>query len=75
MDTSFVPKGYTEQVVEARYGSAVAEILRRLYNDQGMTQQAIADELGVERKTVIHWMKRYGIATRDRRALAREDVA
>lgn len=68
MDT-FVPKGYAEQMVEARYGADTAEVLRRLYDTEGKSQQAIADELGVERRTVVRWMKRYGIATRDRRAV------
>lgn len=69
MDT-FVPKGYAEQMVEARFGAEIAVVLRRLYLTEGKSQQAVADELGVDRRTVLRWMKRYGIATRDRRALA-----
>jgi transposase len=75
MDTPFVPKGYAVQTVEARYGAEIGDILRRLYVTETKSQQAIADELGVERKTVIQWMKRYGIATRDRRALPGEATA
>lgn len=67
MDT-FVPKGYTEQRVEAEFGTDIAAVLRSLYG-QGKSQQAIADQLGVQRTTVVRWMKRYGIATRDRRAV------
>ena len=74
MDT-FVPKGYAEQMVEARHGADVADVLRRLYYTEGKSQQAVADELGVRRTTVVRWMKRYGIATRDRRALAGSDAA
>ena len=74
MDT-FVPKGYAEQMVEARHGADIADVLRRLYYTEGKSQQAVADELGVRRTTVVRWMKRYGIATRDRRALAGSDAA
>ena len=74
MDT-FVPKGYAEQMVEARHGADIADVLRRLYDTEGKSQQAIADELGVERRTVVRWMKRYRIATRDRRAVPGSDVA
>lgn len=68
MNTDFVVKGPTEQLIEARFGSDLASLLRRLY-DSGLSQQAVADELGVHRVTVVRWMKTYGIPTRDRRAV------
>lgn len=74
MDTPFVPKGYTEQRVEAEYGADIAAVLRDLYT-QGKSQQAIADQLHVQRTTVVRWMKRYGIATRDRRAVTDGNAA
>jgi transcriptional regulator with XRE-family HTH domain len=35
----------------------VNEVIRRLREDKGLTQQNIADELGVENGTVIRWEK------------------
>lgn len=35
--------------------------LRRLYWDEGMTLEEIADKLGCEKTTVMNWMKRLGV--------------
>ena len=70
MDAAFVIKGRTEQIIEATYGKPLPDVLRSLYHDQGLSQQAVADKLEVHRASVGRWMKLYGIATRDRRALA-----
>lgn len=63
-------KGRQEQIVEARFGASVDALLDRLYHSDGMSQQQIADTLGVHRSTVVRWMKERGIQTRDRRAVA-----
>lgn len=64
-------KSHREQLVEhAHAGEPIEAILRRLYVDEGLSQQAVADRLGVSRDAVIGWMVKYGIPTRDRRALA-----
>lgn len=68
MDTHPVVKTAQEQLVEARFGEDIPALLTRLYGS-GMSQQAVADELGVARQTVIDWMKRHRIPTRDRRAV------
>lgn len=52
-----------EQVVEQEQGRPVRELLADLYG-QGLTQEQIADRLGVARGTVIAWMTKYGIRTR-----------
>lgn len=62
-------KSREEQVVEARFDATVEDLLRILYVEDGLSQQEVADKLGVHRSTVIRWMRQHGIATRDRRAL------
>jgi len=62
-------KSREEQIVEARFDVSVPDLLRILYVEDGLSQQAIADKLGAHRSTVIRWMKQHGIATRDRRAI------
>ncbi len=52
------------QVVEARFGKPIDELLRQLYNDEGLTQDEIADRIGYDVTTVRRWMERYDIATR-----------
>lgn len=51
------------QTIEARTGEPVETTLARLYV-RGMSQQAIADELGVSRLSVIRWMRAFGLLTR-----------
>lgn len=67
--TEFLPKSRAEQLVEARRGASVETLLRRLYVDEGRTQEQVAEELGVGRDTVYAWMRKYRIPTRDRRAV------
>lgn len=63
-------KSRTEQVVEHRHGATIADLLHQLYVVEGLTQQQVANRLGTTRKNVVMWMVKYGIPTRDRRALA-----
>jgi len=65
----FRPKSRAEQLVEARHGASVEALLRRLYVAEGMTQEQVAETLGVGRDTVYAWMRKYHIPTRDRRAI------
>jgi len=53
----------TKLLVETRSGKSVEELLRG-YRALGWTQQRIADELGVSRVTVNHWMAAIGLTTR-----------
>jgi transposase len=57
--------------VQSRLGRPLAEVIRELYHDQGMTQAevgaAIAREAGVTplaASTVMRWMDRLGIDPR-----------
>ena len=62
-------KSRQEQLVERRHGAPVEALLRRLYVNEGLTQEQVAIALGVGRDTVYAWMRKYGIPTRDRRAV------
>lgn len=62
-------KSAQQQIVEARFDASVPDLLRLFYVDDGMSQQQVADRLGVGRQAVLRWMKAYGIPTRDRRAV------
>lgn len=63
-------KTRSEQLVEQRHGAPVDELIRRLYVDEGLSQDQVARQLGVGRKAVINWMAEFGIAARDRRKVA-----
>lgn len=69
---AFRPKSAAEQRIEAAHGATVEALLRRLYVAEGMTQQQVADTLGVGREAVVNWMAKYRIPTRDRRAVPAE---
>ena len=62
-------KSRAEQVVEARTGRALPELLRELYVDERRTQQEIADAIGVHRITVLGWLRDFDITRTDRPAL------
>ena len=64
-------KSRQEQLVSARNGGReVSDLLRDLYEVQGLSQEEVALRLGVHRVTVVRWMAEFGIQTRDRRAIA-----
>ena len=70
-DIDYPIKSRTEQIIEARTGREIAELLRDLYHgERRLNQQQGADELGVSRSTVVDWMRRYGIETGYNRAEA-----
>lgn len=73
MTRSIVLKSRGMQMVEAREGTPIEELLHRLYDDEGLTQEQIAARFGVSVSTVIRWMAQLGIETRwfgPRKALA-----
>jgi DNA-binding transcriptional regulator YiaG len=59
-----------EQLIEHRFAEPMDVLLRRLYVDEELTQQQIAERLDVHVRSVIRWMAKHHIPTRDRRALA-----
>jgi transposase len=66
-------KSRAEQVVSARNGGReVPELVRELYYEEGLSQDAVAERLGVSLATIQRWMRDWGMATRDRRAVIQE---
>lgn len=66
-DTTASPlvfKSRAEQRVEALHGEEIGALLHRLYFDERLTQEQVADRLGVGRSTVIRWFTKYGLAGR-----------
>ena len=70
MESSPILLSRQEQLVAHRHGASVEDLLRRLYVDDGLTQEQIAVVLGVSVRSVTRWMVKYAIPTRDLRALA-----
>lgn len=65
----FPLKSRLEQLTEHRHGATVEALLRRLYVVDGLSQDQVATALGVDRSTVLAWMRKYRIPTRDRRTV------
>lgn len=65
-----VIKSRARQVVEGRTGRELPELLRDLYLTQRLTQQEIADAIGVHRITVTKWLADFAISREDRPAAA-----
>jgi DNA-binding CsgD family transcriptional regulator len=61
---------HAQQLVTLRTGREVADLLRDLYVSQGLSQEAIAQGLGVTRNTVAMWLREYGISRVDRQVVA-----
>lgn len=75
MDATPILRSRQEQLIEHRFAEPMDALLRRLYVDEGLTQAEIAVRLGTSLRSVVRWMVKYGIPTRDRRALASGLVA
>ncbi len=58
-----------QQRVEHEHGASIEVLLRRLYVDENLTQDQVAERLGVSTRSVIRWMADLSIPTRDRRAV------
>jgi predicted transcriptional regulator len=52
---------HAQALVSLRTGKPVEEVLRDLYLGQGLSQAAIAAELGITRITVAMWLREFGI--------------
>lgn len=68
-------KDYAAELVFARTGREVPDLLRELYVERRHSQQGIADALGVTRHQVYVWLGRYGISRQDRPPIDLESVA
>jgi plasmid maintenance system antidote protein VapI len=58
-------RSHAQELVTLRTGRPVGELLRELYVEKGLTQQAIADELGVTRVTVAMWLREFRVERPD----------
>lgn len=52
---------HAQALVTLRTGRAVPDLLRELYVEKGLSQAAIADELGVTRMTIAMWLREHSI--------------
>lgn len=59
-------KSHARDAVRIRTGRDPEQLLRELFVEERHSRKAIADALGVERRTISAWLREYGI-TRDER--------
>jgi predicted DNA-binding protein (UPF0251 family) len=52
---------HAQALVTLRTGEPVEAVLHRLYVERGLSQAAIAAELGISRMTVAMWLREFGI--------------
>jgi len=70
-DMSNTPnRTHAQNLVTLRTGREVADLLRDLYVSQGLSQETIAENLGLTRNTVAMWLREFGIDRADRRVVA-----
>lgn len=68
MQQKMPPRAKSAQMrlVEHEQGEALEALLRRLYDQEGMTQRQVAKRLGITAGVVSRWMERLGIPARPR---------
>lgn len=64
MEQQVVYRTREMQRIEARYGEPMGDILRRLYVEDGLTVEKVADQLGYSKGAISRWLERFGIETR-----------
>lgn len=52
---------HAQELVALRTGRDLGELLREMHVERGLSQGAIADELGVSRNTVAMWLREFGV--------------
>ena len=52
---------HAQALVTLRTGRDLPELLQEMYVDRGLSQVAIAAELGVTRLTVAMWLRQFGV--------------
>ncbi len=52
------------QRIEAQRGQSMDQILRDLYEVQGMTLEEVGKNLGITKGAASHWLARFGIQAR-----------
>lgn len=61
---------YAQKLVRERTGRDPEDLVRELYLDKRHSQREVATALGVERSTLAHWMREWGITRDDRSAVS-----
>lgn len=64
--TTMPNRTHAQELVELRTGRPLADVLRDMYVEQGLSQERVAVALGVTRLTIARWLEEFGI-TRDMR--------
>ncbi len=59
--TAMQPTTHAQELVALRYGRPVPDLLREMHLSRGMSQVAIAAELGLSRQTVAMWLREHGV--------------
>jgi transposase len=52
---------HAQELVALKTGRYLGELLREMHVERGLSQGAIADELGVSRNTVAMWLREFGV--------------
>lgn len=50
-----------QKLIERIYGQPIKEIIRKMYVEDGMTLEAIGEELGVATSTVYRWVTEFSL--------------
>ena len=56
------------QVVELRLGRSIEDVIREMHYEQGLTQEQVAEKIGVHGATLSRWMEKLGLPVRARTA-------
>lgn len=56
-----VYKTKTKKNIEERYGKPLRDIVNDLYIGCNMSLNAVADELGVSKRTLVNWRRELGV--------------
>lgn len=57
---------HAQELVTLRTGRELSGLLHEMYVERGLSQVAMAAELGVSRLTIAMWLREHGISRDDR---------